>query len=223
MKFVGSYWFLSGWNYFSWWHTGWRREFVRTNCYLSEELCVEVLLHVQLIQSWGLWHLWMVPNQTEEKHWAKLALLSLAKGEFWASIWHFLCLSKGLWGGQAPPDPQEDWADLNSPFRQLGTWLKQNEFHLKACKILNWVEESIHLCWWQNKGLAMKLQVKAATGRFRRGVTTPRIWLSPWHRHLALFNPSSSGESRAHECSHVSPFCWQNWDASGLRDQPTCP
>lgn len=82
-------------------------------------------------------------------------------------------------------DPQEDWADLNSPFGQLGTWLKPNEFHLKACKILNWVKESINLCWWQNKGLAMKLQVKAATGRFRHGVTTRRIWLSPWHRHLA--------------------------------------
>lgn len=138
MKFVGRYWFTSGWNYFSSCHSGWRREDVRTSCHLSDWNCVwRSSSTSRWFQLHGLRHLWMVPNQMEGKHWAKLVLISLGLQSGIFSVYQKSCgedrASLDNYKLLIVPPREMSWAELT--FRSTGTWLKQNEFHLKACKI----------------------------------------------------------------------------------------
>ena len=139
------------------------------------------------------------PHQAEGKQLsgAGLALLSFAN---WVNVGFQLgvfpaCSKVGGRGReQGKPWPPEvphgppggmSWTEFAS--QSIGTWPKKDEFHLKACEKLNRIEESVNLRRWQSKGLAVsgvKLQVKAATGRLRNGVTTLRMDLRPWYRYL---------------------------------------
>lgn len=62
------------------------------------ELCVEVFLHIQMISvTWP-----QTPVNGSQPNGRK-ALSQACTDPPWASIKHFLCLPKELWGGQGKP------------------------------------------------------------------------------------------------------------------------